>query len=291
MADITFTPSPSVFPEGTSVSAYPISNWPGRVVDQAAAPVGAAADTAPVTSGSVTLDGLTEGGEYVAYALVGGAHRYVRFIAGANRSGALTERLAALETKILLPEIADPASPPADHAYIFARATSGSPTEVVTKDSDGTLSSLTHVNGIRLTHSANQNVASGGTGSALAFDTEGNTNPAMHSTVTTNSRITVPMQGFYVISGSAEFAANATGLRRLIVRRNGATGISNEMFVQEARAAASGTTRISLGCVIRFAAGDFFQLVAFQDSGATLAVTGNGNHQPHFSAVWLGHDI
>lgn len=63
------------FPVGTSVGLYPEL---ARINDHA--PSGAALSTATVIApGTLTFDGLSEGGRYVAYALVSGTHRYVRF--------------------------------------------------------------------------------------------------------------------------------------------------------------------------------------------------------------------
>lgn len=81
MATFTLTDQIS-FPNGTSVAAYPVSNWPGGYVRTNAAPVGSATNSQTMTSGTLTFTGLADNTHYVAYALVGGAHRYQSFLTG-----------------------------------------------------------------------------------------------------------------------------------------------------------------------------------------------------------------
>lgn len=67
------------FPVGTTVYAYPRSNFPGTW-DRTGAPVGASTTSAVVAGdGTVTFVGLEAETEYVAYAQVSGQHRYVGF--------------------------------------------------------------------------------------------------------------------------------------------------------------------------------------------------------------------
>lgn len=69
---------PPQFPEGTSVKAYPLSNWNGADYS-GAAPVGSEDATATVTAGVAAFTGLDPDTRYVAYAEVASQHRYVRF--------------------------------------------------------------------------------------------------------------------------------------------------------------------------------------------------------------------
>jgi hypothetical protein len=71
------------FPDGTTVKAYPASNWP-TPGQPSGAPVGTAAAEGTVNGSAVTLSGLTKGTEYWATAEVGGHYRYVGFTAGAD---------------------------------------------------------------------------------------------------------------------------------------------------------------------------------------------------------------
>lgn len=83
----TFTlANPAVFPDGTSVGAYPVSNWPTPGVPSGA-PLGSATNTQTMTAGTLSFTGLTTGVEYYAVGQVGGVYRYVRFVAGEDSSG------------------------------------------------------------------------------------------------------------------------------------------------------------------------------------------------------------
>jgi hypothetical protein len=70
------------FPQGASVGAYPVSNWPGSNVITNAAPQGSATNTQTMGASNLTFSGLTTGTGYVAYALVNSKHVYVGFRAG-----------------------------------------------------------------------------------------------------------------------------------------------------------------------------------------------------------------
>lgn len=83
------------FPQGTSVSAYPASNWPALGDDTVPSgnPVGSATDTQVMGAASLTFTGLTEGVKYFAHADIGGDDRYVAFvaIASAGSTSGLTD--------------------------------------------------------------------------------------------------------------------------------------------------------------------------------------------------------
>ena len=85
MASFTLT-RPEIFPNGTTVGAYPLTNWPVGLPVTPAAPLGSATNEQTVSAGSATFTGLTEGVSYVAYGLVGSAHRYIGFKVGTTLS-------------------------------------------------------------------------------------------------------------------------------------------------------------------------------------------------------------
>lgn len=103
MASFTLTAA-QIFPNGTSVGAYPVTNW-ARPRDFSGAPLGSATDTQTMTSSTLTFTGLTAATDYQAVAdLGGGNYRYVRFTAAADAaassSGATdAEVSAAVATK------------------------------------------------------------------------------------------------------------------------------------------------------------------------------------------------
>lgn len=73
-----FTLSTPIYPDGTEVKAYPVSNWPGHVLFPSGAPKGDATDSQTVVDHSVTFSGLGDE-SYFAHAEVAGTDRYVRF--------------------------------------------------------------------------------------------------------------------------------------------------------------------------------------------------------------------
>lgn len=82
----TLTDSP-IFHEGTTVKAYPTTNWP-TPGQPSGAPIGSASAEGTISGGSVTFSGLEKGKKYWAVAEVGGVYRYVKFIAGEDVSQA-----------------------------------------------------------------------------------------------------------------------------------------------------------------------------------------------------------
>jgi len=77
----SFKLSGSTFPDGTTVKAYPKSNWP-TPGQPSGAPIGSAAAEGAVSGSAVTFTGLTAEVEYWAVAKVGTTYRYVGFEAG-----------------------------------------------------------------------------------------------------------------------------------------------------------------------------------------------------------------
>lgn len=107
------------------------------------------------------------------------------------------------------------------------------------------------------------------TWTALALNVEQWDIGGMHSTVTNTSRVTVPtgQGGHYSFVGQAGFAANATGMRKLAIARNGTRIWSVSL---------PGTATDVLVMNIKFefplSAGDYVELHAYQSSGGALNV-------------------
>jgi hypothetical protein len=72
------------FPEGTSVGAYPASQWRDQEATPSGAPPGAATASATVTNGVAIFTGLTTGVRYWAGASVSGTWQYTEFTAGSD---------------------------------------------------------------------------------------------------------------------------------------------------------------------------------------------------------------
>jgi hypothetical protein len=130
--------------------------------------------------------------------------------------------------------------------------------------------------GCRLAHSAAQSTTNG-VALTLTWDTEEGDDDGMHD-AGAPTRVVLPLDGVYRIVGQAPFDANATGFRTLVLARNGA-GIREVLMP-----AVSGvrTTPI-LAAEIVAAAGDYVELVAFQNSGATLGITPGTQQGPYFA--------
>ena len=93
------------YPVADTIEAYPLSNWPTRDgLRPSGAPVGSALANGPWTvaaDGTVTVQGLSPGIDYLAYALVGSDHRYVRFAAKGVLQGRLDVTTAGTPERLV----------------------------------------------------------------------------------------------------------------------------------------------------------------------------------------------
>ncbi|MFI6332910.1 hypothetical protein ACIBBG_31965 [Micromonospora chersina] len=105
-----------------------------------------------------------------------------------------------------------------------------------------------------------------------------------HSTVTNTSRYTARYPGWYVLGGGCSFSANATGRRGVQWSVNGSA--VNGSFVVLPAAAANETVVPARAMVVLLNEGDYVELIAYQNSGATLTAVLSGNHQPSMSVTW-----
>lgn len=137
----------------------------------------------------------------------------------------------------------------------------------------------------RAMHSANQAIATG-TVTVLAFDSETFDTDTIHDTVTNNSRLTAKTAGRYRITASAEFAANATGVRSLLLRTNGTTTTIGAVRVPNAGAA--DVTIVECTTTWTFSVNDYVEVFAYQTSGGNLNVNASGSYSPVFQMEWIG---
>lgn len=101
---------------------------------------------------------------------------------------------------------------------------------------------------------------------------------------TTNDRIIIRKDGVYIVSAGGNFAANATGVRRIDIVKNGVTlaGDTTAGFV----GAANG---LSFSAPFSFVNGDLITINVFQNSGAGLVWDLNTFAEGNYlSAVWHG---
>lgn len=132
--------------------------------------------------------------------------------------------------------------------------------------------------------SSNQLVAAGST--AIQFTVEQFDTATMHDTVTNNTRITMPIAGVYLVTGSVQFS-NA-GINdadyAVYIRLNGTTflaGIADEQVNQT-----SGfTPTMSVATTYSFAASDYVELVAAVSNNCAV-IGGSTPYSPVFTATF-----
>jgi len=133
--------------------------------------------------------------------------------------------------------------------------------------------------GARVYNSATISHATSGANQTLTFNSERYDDADYHSTVSNTSRLTVPQPGRYLVGGCVAFAANATGVRALTLRVNNTSSFA----IQNTIALTGGNaTILQVEAVYELAAGDYVELLAYQDSGAALNLTAAGNYAPEF---------
>ena len=100
---------------------------------------------------------------------------------------------------------------------------------------------------------------------------------SFHSTTTNNTRITVPtgLGGKYLLIGAVAFATGVSQIRNVKIQLNGATQL---VVFQETQADDLG---VSLSIMYKLSAGDYIELICYQNSGAALNITGS------LSAHWV----
>jgi hypothetical protein len=84
--------------------------------------------------------------------------------------------------------------------------------------------------------------------------------------------------GNYTIGACAQWAGNATGSRQLYLRLNGSVVLA--MVEQDPGSTSPLVQQVGTQYVL--AAGDYLEVVAFQNSGGGLNVTAVGNYSPEF---------
>lgn len=119
---------------------------------------------------------------------------------------------------------------------------------------------------------------------ALTFNSERFDTDTMHSTAVNTGRITFTTAGTYLVGGSIRWADTAsTAAQRLAIRVGGATKIAETLNNH----ANNGGSPITVTTLYAFSAGDYVELVAYQNTAGALNVTATGNQSPEFWAVWV----
>lgn len=123
----------------------------------------------------------------------------------------------------------------------------------------------------RLSNTGAQSVSSGGTGTALTFDTETWDSNGLHSTSANTSRITCVNPGKYLVCADVTWAANATGIRSLGIVKNGTGGYGGSSVPVNSGTL---TTTLCVTVLVDMVAGDYVEAVAAQTSGGNLNASG-----------------
>ena len=109
-------------------------------------------------------------------------------------------------------------------------------------------------------------------GTAVDLTGEDYDTDAYHDTVTNINRLTIPA-GFasavYAVTASVQFTANATGMRTINIRKNGAN-LSRGAGTMKQNAPAGGVAQIIASADITLVAGDYVDITVTQTSGAAL---------------------
>lgn len=113
----------------------------------------------------------------------------------------------------------------------------------------------------------------------LTFNSERFDTDSMHSTVSNTGRITFTTAGTYYVGGDINWASAAGNLREAVIRLNGTTQIAGQRMAPIG--AGFGHTA-NLSALYAFSAGDYVELLAYQDSGGAINVTAC-----EFYAVWV----
>ncbi len=98
--------------------------------------------------------------------------------------------------------------------------------------------------------------------------------------------ITVPYDGMYLVSGSLEFAPNATGQRGAFLQTSSGTAFIAAYFTQ-AVGGGLNTNIPPLSRIYRLAAGANVNLAAYQNSGGGLNINSVNPYSPEIMVQWI----
>ena len=132
-------------------------------------------------------------------------------------------------------------------------------------------------------HAAAQVVRTG-TYTTLSFDADEVDTDGMHQRDGSNSRLTAPIGGKYLVGYSIRYLADQIGYRTGRIVKNGSAIVTNLMSVP---AIANDSTTLSGQVILVLSARDYVELQAYQTSGSGLSVEA-GPQGTWFSMLYLG---
>lgn len=128
--------------------------------------------------------------------------------------------------------------------------------------------------GARVYLGSNQSI-SNNTSTGVAFDNEVSDTNAFHDNATNNTRLTIPSDGNYIIGATVLFDVNTTGYREVKIRKG---GLVNHFAISRTQSHATEYTTINLsGLATNCSAGDYFEIMALQNSGGSLNLIAAGS--------------
>lgn len=172
-----------------------------------------------------------------------------------------------------------------------ANVTVGANGTVLTADSTtatgvkwATLSASAFVGAKATSSSATQSIANN-TNTTVSWNSEEYDTSAIHDNTTNNSRLTIPSGsgGYWSVTGKITFAGSATGARQLRLNKNG-TLIANFLVP----ITGSGEQSIILTNTFNLVAGDYLEMVVYQNSGGALNLNLSGAEGSYFLCQYLG---
>ena len=124
------------------------------------------------------------------------------------------------------------------------------------------------------TGNGNQSITNN-TQTAILFDSEQYDTDAIHSTSSNTSRFTVPTGkgGYWQVSFFFTWDSNSTGIRNIYLYKNGAF---NAYLSSNPASANQGTNNATI--IYNYAAADYIEFYAYQNSGVSLNVSAPGQY-------------
>lgn len=121
--------------------------------------------------------------------------------------------------------------------------------------------------GARVTNSGNVS-GTDATYTSMTFDTEVFDTDGFHSTSSNTSRFTIPagLGGTYLVQGTIQWVANATGVRFAAIAKNG----TNDTPSGPLTPSSSFSNRLPTYAVLQLVAGDYVEVKGYQNSGGAL---------------------
>lgn len=132
-----------------------------------------------------------------------------------------------------------------------------------------------------------QSIASGGSGTALTFDSESADTYSGHSTTTNSSRYTGQVPGYYLVYGIAVFGPSATGYRAATIGKNGSQTVLPGAFGVSAPITGINAAATALSVVQMNGTTDYVEIYAQQNSGGSLATPVTSDQQSAMTVWWL----